>query len=365
MSVECGIVGLPNVGKSTLFNSLTSAQVPAENFPFCTVDPHRGVVAVPDPRMDAISTIVQPEKRQPTIMTFVDIAGLVKGAAAGEGLGNQFLSHIRQVHAIAHVVRCFEDDNIIHVMGGVDPQRDIEIIEIELCLSDLDTVKKRYDKIERLAKSGNLDARAESDLLKSMMEDLNQGIPLRRRKRDLKMLGEDFFLTSKPVLYVANLSENEIKNPGVKTKAWLSEIERIAALDGAKVVPMSIGLEQQLGTLSEEEREPFYEEYGIKEPAMNRFIREAYGLLGLITFFTAGVKEVRAWTLTKGLPAVDAAGVIHSDFARGFIRAEVIAYEPFIASKGEKAAKEKGLQRSEGKEYIVQDGDVIYFRFNV
>ncbi len=365
MSVECGIVGLPNVGKSTLFNTLTSAQVPAENFPFCTVDPHRGVVPVPDPRMESISEIVKPEKKVPTAMTFVDIAGLVKGASAGEGLGNQFLSHIREVHAIAHVVRCFEDDNIIHVMGSVDPKRDIEIIELELCLSDLDAAKKRADRIERLAKSGNAEAKAEFDVLSKIMENLGKGIPLRRHKELLKGLTEDRFLTSKPLVFVVNLSESEIRSPSERTRGWISEVEKIAALDSATVIPMSIGLEQQLGTLSEEDRKPFYEEYGISEPALHRFIREAYGLLGLMTYFTAGVKEVRAWTLKRGSSAVEAAGTIHSDFARGFIRAEVIAYADYIACKGEKGAKEKGLQRAEGRDYIVQDGDVIYFRFNV
>jgi GTP-binding protein YchF len=365
VGLECGIVGLPNVGKSTLFNTLTNAEVPAENFPFCTVDPHRGVVPVPDKRLDELAKIVQPERVVPTLMTFVDIAGLVKGASAGEGLGNQFLSHIREVNAIAHVVRCFRDENIIHVMGQPDPKRDIEIIEMELCLSDLDTVKKRYDKIERLAKSGNAEARAEADLLKIAMDALNDGTPLRRIKSKLEGFPLEAFLTSKPVIYVANLAESDVKAPTAEAAKWLAEVQKVAELDQALVVPMSVSLEQQLSQLSAEDREVFQAEYGITEPGLHRFIREAYRLLGLITFFTAGVKEVRAWTVKKGGLAPDAAGEIHTDFKKGFIRAETISYSDFIAQKGEKGAREKGLQRSEGKDYVVQDGDVILFRFAV
>lgn len=364
MAVECGIVGLPNVGKSTLFNCLTASQVPAENFPFCTVDPHRGVVSIPDPRMDEISKIVQPANRVPAMMTFVDIAGLVKGASAGEGLGNQFLSHIREVNAIAHVVRCFEDDNIIHVMGGVDPKRDVEIIELELCLADLDATKKRLEKTEKNAKSGNVEAKTEADALRAVAENLGKGIPLRRQK-NIALSGLDAFLTSKPLVYVANVSESDIQSMSPRTQGWISELEKVAALDGARVIIMSVGLEQQLGLLSEEERKPFYEEYGLKEPGLYRFIREAYALLGLITYFTAGVKEVRAWTIKKGQLAPQAAGVIHSDFERGFIRAETIAYDDYIQCKGEKGAREKGVLRSEGKDYVVKDGDVILFRFGL
>jgi GTP-binding protein YchF len=365
MGLECGIVGLPNVGKSTLFNALTNAQVPAENFPFCTVDPHRGVVNVPDPRLNALTAIVKPERVVAAMVTFVDIAGLVKGASSGEGLGNQFLSHIREVNAIAHVVRCFRDENIIHVMGAPEPKRDIEIIELELCLSDLDGVKKRYDKIERLAKSGNAEARLEADLLSKSMEWLGQGIPLRRKLKELEKLNLEGLLTSKPVLYVANIAEADVKSPSPEVKQWISEVEAVAKLDNALVIPMSNSLEYQLGALSDEDRKVFQEEYGISEPGLNRFIREAYKALGLQTFFTAGVKEVRAWTIQKGFSAPDAAGEIHTDFKRGFIRAETIAFEDFVACKGEKGAREKGLQRSEGKDYIVQDGDVILFRFAV
>jgi GTP-binding protein YchF len=365
MSLECGIVGLPNVGKSTLFNALTAAQVPAENFPFCTVDPHRGVVNVPDSRLEKLSEIVKPERKVPAMVTFVDIAGLVKGAAAGEGLGNQFLSHIREVNAIVHVVRCFDDSNIIHVMGSVDPKRDVEIIDLELCLSDIDIAKKRLDKIERNAKAGNAEAKAEVDLMKAFIEDLSRGIPLRRRKEDLKKLGTDNFLTSKPVLFVANLSENDLKNPPPEVKQWISELQAVAKLDEAQVMTMSIALEQQLSTLNEEDRAPFYEEYGITEPGLNRLIREAYSLLGLATYFTAGVKEVRAWTIHKGMSAPEAAGVIHSDFQRGFIRAETIAFNDYVTQGGEKGAREKGVMRSEGKEYVVKDGDVILFKFAV
>jgi GTP-binding protein YchF len=365
MGLECGIVGLPNVGKSTLFNALTAAQVPAENFPFCTVDPHRGVVNVPDQRLDKLSEIVKPERVVPAMVTFVDIAGLVKGAAAGEGLGNQFLSHIREVNAIVHVVRCFEDSNIIHVMGSVDPKRDVEIIDLELCLSDLDVAKKRLEKVEKNAKSGNIEAKAEMELLKSLMEDLSRGIPLRRRKEDLKKLSQDQFLTSKPVLFVANISEDDLKTLPAKVGQWISELKEVAKKDEAQVMTMSISLEQQLSVLSEDDRKAFYEEYGIEEPGLNRLIREAYSLLGLYTYFTAGVKEVRAWTIRKGMFAPEAAGVIHSDFQRGFIRAETIAYTDYIANSGEKGAREKGLMRSEGKDYQVKDGDVILFKFGV
>ena len=366
MSLECGIVGLPNVGKSTLFNTLTQAQVPAENFPFCTVDPHRGVVNVPDPRMQALANLVKPERIVPAIMTFVDIAGLVKGAASGEGLGNQFLSHIREVNAIAHVVRCFEDDNIIHVMGGVDPERDVEIIDLELCLSDLDSAKKRLERVEKTARSGQVDAKEEAEVLKKVMDDLGRGISVRRQSPAIQEKVKSLaFLTGKPLLYVANVSEDDLKAPSEKLKVWLKRLEEIAAKDNAPVVSMCIGLEQQLSQLDETDRQPFYDEYNIKEPVLHRFIREAYRLLGLITYFTAGVKEVRAWTIHRGDSAPQAAGAIHSDFQRGFIRAEVIAYDDYTKLGGEKPAREKGLQRSEGKEYIVQDGDVILFRFAV
>jgi len=365
MGIECGIVGLPNVGKSTLFNTLTAAGVPAENFPFCTVDPHRGVVNVPDRRIDQLSVIVKPERVVPALMTFVDIAGLVKGASDGEGLGNQFLSHIREVNAIAHVVRCFEDDNIIHVMGGVDPKRDIEIIELELCLSDLETAKKRFDRVEKLARSGNAEAKAEADAMKLIMDGLGKGIPVRRIPGAKEKLSQDTFLTSKPVLYVANIAEGDVKEMSAQTKKWIAAVEEAAKLDQTIVIPLSVSLESQLRAMEPADREVFQAEYGINEPALDRFIRDAYRLLGLQTYFTAGVKEVRAWTIPVVCSAPDAAGVIHSDFKRGFIRAETIAFRDYIQLQGEKGAREKGLMRSEGKEYQVQDGDVILFRFGV
>jgi len=365
MGLECGIVGLPNVGKSTLFNTLTSAQVPAENFPFCTVDPHKGVVNVPDPRLDAISKIVNPERVVPALMSFVDIAGLVKGASQGEGLGNQFLSHIREVNAIAHVVRCFEDDNIIHVMGGVNPKRDIEIIDLELCLSDLESAKKRLERVEKTAKSGNAEARAEAEVMKEVVQCLNEGIPLRRRADLISRINQDQFLTSKPVLYVANVSEADVKTMSEATAKRIAEVKEQAALDKALVIPMCVNLEFQLQQMESSDREIFQAEYGISEPALHRLIREAFKALGLMTYFTAGVKEVRAWTIPVNCLAPDAAGAIHTDFKRGFIRAEVISYADFIACNGEKGAREKGLQRGEGKEYRVQDGDVILFRFAV
>lgn len=366
MSLECGIVGLPNVGKSTLFNTLTSAQVAAENFPFCTVDPNRGIVEVPDPRMNQLAEIVKPQRMVPASVTFVDIAGLVKGAAQGEGLGNQFLSHIRSVDAIVHVVRCFEDGNIIHVMGGVDPKRDVEIIDLELCLADLDSVRKRMERIQRVAKSGNAEAREEYGLLEKAAQMLERGEPLRRDRAAFTKLA-DFsqFLTGKPLMYMANIAESEIKQRSEKTENWLSELEQIAARDSAPVIPLSVALEYQLSQISEEDRPGFFADYGIVEPGLHVFIRAAYKMLGLITYFTAGEKEVRAWTIAQGQTAVEAAGKIHSDFARGFIRAEVIHFPDYLECKGEKAAREKGLQRAEGKEYVVLDGDVILFRFNV
>lgn len=365
MALECGIVGLPNVGKSTLFNTLTAAGVPAENFPFCTVDPHRGVVNVPDRRLDQLAKIVNPERVTHATITFVDIAGLVKGASAGEGLGNQFLSHIREVNAIVHVVRCFDDTNIIHVMGGVDPKRDIEIIDLELCLSDLETAKKRLERSEKNARSGNAEAKAEVDLMKKICDSLSQGIPIRRIKEVKDSLQQDGFLTSKPVIFVANIAESEIRNPSDRTKAWIKMVEEAAKIENALVIPMSVSLEAQLREMSPEDRETFQKEFGIEEPALDRLIREAFKLLGLMTYFTAGVKEVRSWTIPVGCLAPDAAGVIHSDFKRGFIRAETIAFKDYIAQGGEKGAREKGLMRSEGKDYVVQDGDVILFRFGV
>lgn len=365
MSLECGIVGLPNVGKSTLFNTLTSAQVAAENFPFCTVDPNRGVVDVPDPRMDQLIQIVNPKSVVRANMTFVDIAGLVKGASAGEGLGNQFLSHIREVDAITHVVRCFEDDNITHVMGGVDPVRDVEIIDLELCLSDMETASKRIDRLQKVAKSGNKDSKTQLETFEKIRQKLGEGIPVRRFRDEFPEMDLREFLTSKPIIYLANVAEAEAGKLTEKTMLQIRKLEEIAARDQAIVVPMSNSLEFQLSQLSGEDREMFFQEYGIKEPGLNKFIHEAYRLLGLITYFTAGEKEVRAWTVHDGATAVEAAGKIHSDFAKGFIRAEVIHFGDFIECKGEKGAREKGLQRSEGRDYRVLDGDIILFRFNV
>lgn len=365
MSFECGIVGLPNVGKSTLFNTLTSANVAAENFPFCTVDPNRGIVDVPDSRLDQIAELVRPERIVPTTVTFVDIAGLVKGAAQGEGLGNQFLSHIRSVDAIAHVVRCFDDENITHVMGSVDPVRDVEIIDLELCLSDLETVRKRIEKIERIAKSGNAEAKDELSKLQNVIGLLEKGIPLRRNLESLKGIDLQSYVTAKPILYVANIAESQVKKPDAATLAWIEKLEEFAKKDQAEVVVLSASLEYQLSQLEGADRELFFQEYGIEEPGLNRFIRKAYELLGLITYFTVGPRELRAWTIQKGQTAVEAAGKIHSDFAKGFIRAETIHFEDYIRCGGEKGAKEKGLQRAEGRDYIVQDGDVLYFRFNV
>jgi ribosome-binding ATPase len=363
MGIKCGIVGLPNVGKSTLFNALTRAQIAAENYPFCTIDPNVGVVPVPDPRLDALAAIVKPERILPTTVEFVDIAGIVKGAAQGEGLGNKFLSHIREVDAITHVVRCFQNDDVIHVAGRVNPLDDMEVINTELALADLETLEKTLLKAEKGAKAQDKDAIRLRDVLRKVRDALDQGKPARALGLDEheRLLVRDLHLmTMKPVLYVANVQEG-----GFTDNALLAMVEKRAADEGAQVVAVCAAIEAEISQLEDADRQEFLESLGLHEPGLNRVIRGAYALLGLQTYFTAGVKEVRAWTIHAGSTAPQAAGVIHTDFERGFIRAETIAYDDFIACKGEAGAKEAGKLRLEGKEYIVREGDVLHFRFNV
>ena len=364
MGFNCGIVGLPNVGKSTLFNALTNAGIGAENFPFCTIEPNAGIVPVPDPRQSKIADIIKPQREVSTTMEFVDIAGLVAGASQGEGLGNQFLANIRETHAIAHVVRCFEDDNVIHVSNQIDPRADIETINTELALADLDSCEKQLQKIIRTAKGGD----KESIAMKALLEDkllphLNEALPARSLAFDdteAALVRQLFLLTAKPTMYIANVDES-----GFEGNPYLDVVNEIAAQENAIVVPICNKLESEIAELADEERLEFLQELGMNEPGLNRVIRAGYELLELQTYFTAGEKEVRAWTVKVGATAPEAAGVIHTDFQKGFIRAEVISYGDFIKYDGEQGAKDAGRWRLEGKEYVVQDGDVVHFRFNV
>jgi GTP-binding protein YchF len=363
MGIKCGIVGLPNVGKSTLFNALTRAQIAAENYPFCTIDPNVGIVPVPDTRLDDLARIVKPEKVVPTTVEFVDIAGLVAGASQGEGLGNKFLSHIRETDAIAHVVRCFEDTDVVHVSGKVNPISDIEVIDTELCLADLQSVEKAADRYTKQAKGGDKDALRKKELFERMRKHLDEGKPVRSMgltKEEKADAHELHLLTAKPVMYVANVKED-----GFTNNPHLDAVLARARSEQAVVVAVCAAIEAEISQLDEADRAEFLKDLGLAEPGLNRVIRAGYDLLGLQTYFTAGEKEVRAWTVRVGATAPQAAGVIHTDFERGFIRAEVIAFDDYIKLKGETGAKDAGKLRLEGKEYVVKEGDVMHFRFNV
>jgi GTP-binding protein YchF len=364
MSLQCGIVGLPNVGKSTLFNALTKAGIAAENYPFCTIEPNVGIVEVPDARLAALAGIAKPQKVVPAVVEFVDIAGLVAGASKGEGLGNQFLANIRECDAIAHVVRCFEDPNVVHVSGKVDPVSDIETINTELALADLAAVEKQLTKNQKLARAGgDKEAQRLVAVLEKVQAALDQGKPARGiplSKEELAVVKPLFLLTMKPTMYVANVLEH-----GFSGNPLLEKVQAYAKAEGAPVVAISAALEAQIADLSDEDKQVFLADMGLEEPGLNRLIRVGYALLGLHTYFTAGPKEVRAWTIPSGATAPQAAGVIHTDFERGFIRAEVASFDDYVAAKGEQGAREAGKLRLEGKDYIVRDGDVVHFRFNV
>jgi ribosome-binding ATPase len=364
MSVQCGIVGLPNVGKSTLFNALTKAGIAAENYPFCTIEPNVGIVEVPDARLSALAAIAKPQKIVPAAVEFVDIAGLVAGASKGEGLGNQFLANIRECHAIAHVVRCFEDPNVVHVSGKIDPVSDIETINTELALADLAAVEKQLAKNQKLARAGgDKEAQRLVAVLEKVQATLDQGKPARSlalSREELAVVKPLFLLTMKPTMYVANVSEH-----GFSGNPLLDKVHAYAKAEGAPVVAISAALEAQMADLSDEDKKIFLADMGLEEPGLNRLIRAGYALLGLHTYFTAGPKEVRAWTIPSGATAPQAAGVIHTDFERGFIRAEVASFDDYVVAKGEQGAREAGKLRLEGKDYVVRDGDIVHFRFNV